>query len=96
MANLSSQSIIKMDYAFEKIKTEKVGQVILREGDPVTHIAIVKAGEFEIVKRSVKGLDGRIMQFLKKSEVRKRIASQVMLLPGRSTVFQKAAHLIPP
>lgn len=36
------------------------------------------------------------MLFLKKSEVRKRIANQVMLLPGRSSVYEKTSQLIPP
>ena len=87
MSSLSSKSILKLEQDFEEWKADKVGQVVLQEGNPVTHIAIVKQGEFELVKKSVRGLDARILAFLKKSEVRKRIASRVLLLPGRSTIF---------
>ena len=69
---------------------------MLKEGDLVSHVAIVKLGEFEVIKKSIRGLDDRIMNFLKKSEVRKRVASRVLLLPGRNTIFQKTAQLIPP
>ena len=84
---LSMQSILKIEKAFFKNVSQKAGHIILREGDPVTHIALVMKGEFEVVKKSVKGLDDRIMEFLRKTEVRKNIASHVLLLPGRSTVF---------
>lgn len=62
----------------------------------MSHVALVMSGEFEVVKKSVRGLDDKIMSFLTKGEVRKRIASKVLLLPGRSTVYQKTASLIPP
>mmetsp|Transcript_25026 Transcript_25026/g.33552 ORF Transcript_25026/g.33552 Transcript_25026/m.33552 type:complete len:187 (+) Transcript_25026:705-1265(+) len=96
LKSLSTQSIVKIQLNFTPHRMDKAGCVVLREGDPVTHIAIVISGEFELFKRSVKGLDDRIMSFLKKNDVRKRIARQVMMLPGRSTIFQKTSHLIPP
>jgi len=76
-----------LEYSWKKRVAERSGQVILNEGNAVTHIALVMDGEFEVVKKSVRGLDDKIMSFLKKGEVRKRIASKVLLLPGRSTIF---------
>ena len=96
MSGLSSKTIVKLELDFEEWKAEKAGHVVLQEGNPVTHIAIVKQGEFEVVKKSVRGLDDKIMAFLGKSDLRKRIASRVLLLPGRSTIFKKTAQLIPP
>ena len=46
MQSLSSKTIIKLELDFEEWKAEKSGQVVLREGDPVTHLAIIKSGEF--------------------------------------------------
>jgi len=96
LRGLSNQSIVKMEYSFVLHKMERAGEVVLKEGASVTHIALVKDGEFEVVKHSVKGLDERIMTFLHKVDVRKRIARQVMMLPGRATVFQTTSKLIPP
>ena len=95
LSGLSSQTIGKMEFAFKHCKMEKAGHFVLREGDPVTHIALVKNGEFEIVKRNLKGLDERIMGFLKKGDMRKKVARQVMLLPGRTSVYQKTNKLYP-
>ena len=70
---LSNQSLVKMEYMFKLHKFEKKGHYVLREGDPVTHIALVKDGEFEVVKDNLRGLDSRILGFLKKSDIQKRI-----------------------
>ena len=96
LQSLSAKRISELLYDFREEKMERVGQALFKEGDPVTHIAIVKSGEFEIYKKSIKGFDERILSFLRQSEIRKRIANHVMLLPGRSTIFQKTARLIPP
>jgi CRP-like cAMP-binding protein len=47
---------------------------VLKEGDPVTHIALVKEGEFDVVKRNLKGLDARILTFLHTGDFKKKIA----------------------
>ena len=60
---------------------------MLREGDPVTHIALVRDGEFEIVKKNLRGIDERIMGFLRKGDVRKKVAQKVLLLPGRTSIY---------
>lgn len=69
---------------------------MLKEGDPVTHIALVKDGEFDLVKENIKGLDARILQFLHNGDVRKRIAKKVLLLPGRTSIYHKTNQLLPP
>ena len=69
LKGLSNQAIIKMEYSFRLIRTKKAGEVVLREGEPVTHIALVKDGEFEIVKKNLKGIDDRILGFLHKGLV---------------------------
>lgn len=94
LKGLSNQAIIKMEYSFRLIRTKKAGEVVLREGEPVTHIALVKDGEFEIVKKNLKGIDDRILGFLHKGDMKKKIAQKVMMLPGRATVYQKThAHM---
>ena len=85
-----------MEYSFKLQKFNKAGQYVLREGDPVTHIALVKDGEFNVVKKNLRGLDSRILAFLHKGDVRKKIAKQVLLLPGRTSVYQKTYQLLPP
>ena len=92
---LSNQAIIKMEYSFHLLRTKKAGEVVFKEGDPVTHIALVKDGEFEVVKENLKGIDDRIIGFLKKGDMQKKIAQQVMMLPGRTTVYKKAHSLMP-
>ena len=87
LKGLSNQSIVKMEYSFNLLKFNKAGQYVLREGDPVTHIALVKDGEFDVVKKNLKGLDHRILDFLHKGEVRKKIQKQVLLLPGRTSIY---------
>ena len=74
LKGLSNQAIIKMEYSFNLVRTKKAGEVVLREGEPVTHIALVKDGEFEIVKKNLKGIDDRILGFLHKGEMKKKIA----------------------
>ena len=76
-----------MDKSFELHHMERAGKVILREGDPVTHVALVKDGEFEVVKKDLRGVDDRLLDFLRKGDVRKKIARKVQLLPGRSSVY---------
>jgi len=74
---------------------ETAGKYVLREGDPVTHVALIKEGEFDIVKKNLKGMDERIMGFLKEGDIRKSIAKKVLMLRGRTSVFQKTSQLIP-
>lgn len=78
-----------MEYTFKLHHFTKAGQYVLREGDPVTHIALVKDGEFDLVKKNLKGLDSHILQFLHKGDVRKIIAKKVLLLPGRTSIYHK-------
>ena len=78
-----------MAYQFEKKEFKKAGQYVLREGDEVKYVAVVKEGEFDVVKKNLKGIDGRILDFLRKGDVRKRIANKVLLLPGRTSIYQK-------
>ena len=40
----------------------------------MTHIALVKDGEFDVVKSNLRGLDGKILGFLKKGDFRKKLA----------------------
>ena len=76
-------------------KMERGGKYVLKEGDPVTHIALIKDGDFEIVKKNLKGLDQQVLSFLRKGDVRKNIAKKVMMLRGRNSVYKKTAKLIP-
>ena len=57
---------------------------------------MVKEGEFDIVKKNLRGIDSKLLEFLKKGDVRKRIANKVLLLPGRTSIYQKTNQLIPP
>ena len=50
-----------MEYSFNLFKTKKAGEIVFREGEPVTHIALVKEGEFEVVKENLKGIDDKIL-----------------------------------
>ena len=74
LSGLSNQSILKLANFFKLSRYEHAGQYVLKEGDPVTHIALVKDGEFEVVKKNLRGIDERIMSFLRKGDVRKQIA----------------------
>ena len=56
---------------------------------------MVKEGEFDIVKKNLRGIDSKLLEFLKKGDVRKRIANKVLLLPGRTSIYQKTNQLIP-
>lgn len=85
-----------MEYSFRLHKFNKAGQYVLREGDPVTHIALVKEGEFDVVKRNLKGLDARLVNFLHKGDFRKKLSKQVLLLPGRTSIYQRTNQLLPP
>lgn len=96
MEGLSDKSIAKLSKLFDLERMDRGGKYVLREGEPVTHIALVKEGEFEVVKKNLKGVDDRVMTFLRKGDVRKRIAKQVMMLRGRGSIYQKTSQLIPP
>lgn len=96
MEGLSDKSIVKLSKLFDLQRMDRGGKYVLREGDPVTHIALVKDGEFEVVKKNLKNVDERVMGFLRKGDVRKRIAKQVMMLRGRGSIYQKVSQLIPP
>ena len=39
------------------MKMEVAGKYVFKEGEPVTHVAVIKQGEFEIVKKNLKGVD---------------------------------------
>ena len=53
-----------MEHLF-KLETYDVGgQVVLKEGDLVKYVVIVKDGEFEMVKRDLYDIDKAIMTFL--------------------------------
>ena len=84
-----------MEKSLELRRMENAGKIILREGDPVTHVALVKEGEFEVVKSNLRGMDERLLDFLRKGDTRKKIARKVQLLPGRTSVYQKTNQLIP-
>ena len=57
LSELSNQTIVKMTYGFVLHRCLKKGETVLKEGDPVTHIALVKDGEFDVVKSNLRGLD---------------------------------------
>lgn len=40
----------------------------------MSHVIFVKDGEFELVKKDLKGLDDRLLGFLRKGNIRKKIA----------------------
>jgi hypothetical protein len=84
-----------MTYLFSEKKMETAGAYVLREGDPVTHVAFIKNGEFDVVKKNLRGMDDRIMGFLKKADLRKTVAKRVLMLRGRTSIYQKTSQLIP-
>lgn len=57
LQGLSNQTILKLSECFKLKRFANAGQYVLREGDPVTHIALVKDGEFEVVKKNLRGID---------------------------------------
>ena len=63
-----------MTYGFNLHKCIRKGETVLREGDRVTHIALVKDGEFDVVKSNLRGLDEKILGFLKKGDIRTKLA----------------------
>jgi len=74
LSGLSNQAIVKINVCFKLFKMKKAGQYIAREGEPVSHVIFVKDGEFELVKKDLKGLDERLLSFLRKGNIRKKIA----------------------
>ena len=95
LQGLTSSLVLKMSKALDIKRMENGGKFILKEGDPVTHVALVKEGEFEVVKSSLRGMDDRLLDFLRKGDTRKKIAQKVQLLPGRTSVYQKTNLLVP-
>lgn len=73
LKGLSDKAIHRMTLGFTTLNIPTAGTYVLREGEPVTHVALVREGEFEVVKKSLQGLDQRIMSFLRKSDLPKQI-----------------------
>ena len=57
LKGLSNLTIMKLTFSFTPVVCETAGKYIFREGEPVTHCAIIKEGEFDIVKKNLKGID---------------------------------------
>ena len=61
---MSTNSLMRMEHLFKLQVFEVGGKNILREGDLVKYVVIVKDGEFEVMKRDLFGIDKAIMKFL--------------------------------
>ena len=57
-------------------------------------MAVVKAGEFELVKHTLEGLDDKILDLLHRSNLKKELAKKVMLLRGRESIYKKSHAFI--
>ena len=84
-----------MTYLFSEKKMKKAGEYVFHEGDQVTHVALIKDGEFDVVKKNLRGMDDRILGFLKKGDFRKIVAKKVLMLRGRTSIYQRTSQLIP-
>ena len=92
---MSPNSLMRMEHLFKLQVFEVGGKNILREGDLVKNVVIVKDGEFEIVKRDLSDIDKGIMKFLQKSVVKSRMAKKILLLRGGSAIYSKSKQLFP-
>jgi CRP-like cAMP-binding protein len=54
----------------------------LREGDPSDYIALIKHGEFEIIKQDLREVDDRLLEFLRKVDEKKVMTSFINLSRG--------------
>lgn len=50
--HLSRTQLVKLQYSLEK-RTYRRGQYVVREGDPVSMVYIIRTGEFELQKRLI-------------------------------------------
>ena len=58
---MSTASLMRLDHLV-KLKTFDVGgKYVFKEGNPVTHVIIVKDGHFEIEKRDLFSIDQAMM-----------------------------------
>ena len=80
---------MKFASSLKTIMAEKAGMYLFDEGSEANHIALVKDGEFEIVKRNLDGIDQKVLDSLKHSNVKNIIAKKVLLLRGRKSIYSK-------
>ena len=91
----SPNALMRMEGLFKLQKYDVGGKVVLKEGDLVKYVVIVKDGEFEIVKRDLYDIDKAIMTFLQDSVIRNRMAKKILFLKGGKFIYSKSQQLFP-
>ena len=71
------------------------GQYVFKEGEESNYIAIVKDGEFEVVKQDLSSMDPNLFTFLKLTDVLEETAKEIRLRRGSKSVFKKSTTLFP-
>ena len=66
---------------------------MLQEGNPSNYVALIKTGEFEVIKQDMKDVDQRLIEFLTRVDKNKAMKAYVNLLRNKNTVYEKSSKL---
>ena len=87
---MSTASLMRLEHLFKLQTFDVGGKYLFREGEPATHVIIVKDGDFVIEKRDLYQTDQALIEFLNKSVVRSRMAKKILLLRGGQSIYSKS------